>query len=249
MASIADVGYAVVQELLPRDEVDALRDELYPMVREAPWGSNPAQGFRTRRIARLLARTRSVDPLVLHPLLTELAWRLLDHHQLTSPSVIEVCPGETDQELHFEDVYYPIGRPHPPLVLNSLWALDDFTRANGATRFVPGSHHWASGRLPTDADPVEVVEVPAGSVILFPGETWHGAGANSTCASRIAIALEFVRSWLRTQETGTLAVPPEIAGSLPTRIRDLLGYNVTPQGLGHVGGVAPWEHFEGWDPP
>ena len=31
-------------------------------------------------------------------------------------------------------------KPHVPTVCNTMWALTDFTAANGATRVVPGSH-------------------------------------------------------------------------------------------------------------
>ena len=34
----------------------------------------------------------------------------------------------------------PIPKPHVPTVCNSMWALTDFTEANGATRIVPGTH-------------------------------------------------------------------------------------------------------------
>ena len=38
----------------------------------------------------------------------------------------------------------PLDKPHAPIVCNSMWALTDFTAANGATRLVPGSHKRAT---------------------------------------------------------------------------------------------------------
>ena len=52
----------------------------------------------------------------------------------------KIGPGEVAQVLHHDDGIYPLLRPHPEVVLNTMWALDDFTEANGATRIVAGSH-------------------------------------------------------------------------------------------------------------
>ena len=46
-------------------------------------------------------------------------------------------------------------------------------------------------------------------------------------------------SWLRPQETQLLCVPPEIARTLPKRLRELLGYNVYPPFVGYVDGRHP----------
>ena len=59
-------------------------------------------------------------------------------YQLRAPTGIEIGPGEKAQVLHTDDGIYPMPRPHPEVVLNSMWALDDFTEDNGATRVVPG---------------------------------------------------------------------------------------------------------------
>ena len=48
--------------------------------------------------------------------------------------------------LHRDDDVYPLPRPHAEVVVNTMWALDDFTVENGATRVVPGSHRWEAGR-------------------------------------------------------------------------------------------------------
>ena len=72
--------------------------------------------------------------------------------------------GEVTLIVHTDDGIYPLPRPHPQVVLNTMWALDDFTEANGATRVVPGSHLWAD-RMPTEDETVTIA-MPAGSVVM-----------------------------------------------------------------------------------
>src|SRR5207344_1218764 len=49
-------------------------------------------------------------------------------------------PFESAQPIHADDMVIPLDKPHRAIVCNSMWALTDFTDANGATRLVPGSH-------------------------------------------------------------------------------------------------------------
>ena len=59
---------------------------------------------------------------------------------VSSLSSIAIDPGETAQPIHADDQVIPLAKPHAPIVCNTMWALTDFTEANGATRLVPGSH-------------------------------------------------------------------------------------------------------------
>jgi ectoine hydroxylase-related dioxygenase (phytanoyl-CoA dioxygenase family) len=124
-------------------------------------------------------------------------------------------------------------------VINSMWALDDFTEANGATRLVPGSHRWEPDRQPDPATETVAAEMPAGSVMLYLGNLWHGGGANRTDQPRLGVILEYVVSWLRPQENHCLAVPRDVAATLSPRLQELLGYNIHPPFLGYVDGHHP----------
>jgi len=119
-----------------------------------------------------------------------------------------------------------------------MWALDDFTEANGATRFVPGSHLWAE-RNPTGSEEVVRAVMPAGSVAFYLGKIWHGGGDNSTDRPRLGVILEYVAAWLRPQENHILAVPRETMAELPERLQELLGYNIYPPFVGYVDGRHP----------
>ena len=60
--------------------------------------------------------------------------------QLSIATIIKIYPGETPQPLHQDDGLWPAPRPHPPFVLNTLYAIDPFTCENGGTQLVAGTH-------------------------------------------------------------------------------------------------------------
>jgi ectoine hydroxylase-related dioxygenase (phytanoyl-CoA dioxygenase family) len=237
--ALDEAGHAIVERVLPAERVAALRATLGELFATTPTGRNEFEGFRTQRIYALFAKTRAFDDLVLDPrLLGAVEHALGPHYQLSAPVALQIGPGETAQFLHRDEDVYPLPRPHQPVVINSMWALCDYTGANGATRLVPGSHRWDPDRQPREDEAV-AVEMPAGSVLVYLGGLWHGGGANRTDRPRPGVLLEYVVSWLRPQETQLLAVPPEVARTLPERLQELLGYNVFPPFLGYVDGRHP----------
>ncbi len=246
-------GYAIVADVLPSADALAIGTELRQLLDGVPTGRNPFEGFHTRRLYALFAKTRLLDPLALDPLVLGVLTHVLGvDFQLSGPTGIEIGPGEAQQVLHRDEDIYPVPRPHAQLVANVMWAFDDFTEANGATRLVPGSHHDVD-QPPADA-PLRFAEMPIGSVMFYVGSLWHGGGANRTDAARLGVAMEYAVSWLRPQETHLLAVPPDVARTLPTRLRELLGYNVYPPFLGYVDGRHPdrvlgTEHARAPEPP
>jgi ectoine hydroxylase-related dioxygenase (phytanoyl-CoA dioxygenase family) len=244
LATIDEQGYAIVESLLPADEVAAFRGELERLLTATPTGRNDFEGYRTQRVYNLYGKTRAYDDLALHPLVVGVLDAVLGHYQLSAPVGLQIGPGEVAQVLHYDDAVYPLPWPHAPVVLNTMWALCEYTAANGATRLIPGSHRWDRGdpgdrtRVPS-VDETIAAEMPAGSVLIYPGTLWHGGGANTTDRPRPGLLVEYVASWLRPQETHLLGVPPEVVATLRPELQELLGYNVHPPFLGYVDGRHP----------
>ena len=232
-------GYALVEGVLPPGEVEDRLAALADLFAATPTGRNFFEGFRTRRVYALFAKTRAFDDLAVHPLLLGALDHVLgQHYQFSAPVALQIGPGEAAQVLHRDEDIYPLARPHDPVVVNSMWALCDFTADNGATRLVPGSHRWPDDRRPDEREAVPAT-MPAGSLLVYLGGLWHGGGANTTDRPRPGLLLEYVVSWLRPQETQLVAVPPDVARALPQRLQELLGYNVFPPFLGYVDGRHP----------
>ena len=244
LEEIAERGYSVVEGLLPPEVAAAKRDELTAVLDRTPTGRNEFEGYHTRRIYALFAKTRGFDDCATHPLVEEVAETMLGPHQLSAPTGIEIGPGEPAQVLHRDDSIYPLPTPHQEVVLNTMWALDDFTLANGATRFVPGSHLWEGERYPGDEAEIVQAEMAAGSVIFYSGHVFHGGGANNTDTPRLGVILEYAAAWLRPQENHLLAVPRETVRELSPRLQELLGYNIYPPFVGYVDGRHPRRSLE-----
>ncbi len=232
-------GYVIVEGMLDPDDVERKRADLDRILADTPTGRNDFEGFATRRVYALFAKTRTFDETAVDPLLLGALDALLGQYQLSAPVGIQIGPGETAQVLHRDESVYPLASPHPPVVVNSMWPLDDFTEENGATRLIPGSHLWEPERRPLPGDEVVVAEMPAGSMLLYLGSLVHGGGENQTDAARLGVILEYVVSWLRPQENHCLAVPRAVVSQLPGRLQELLGYNIHPPFLGYVDGRHP----------
>lgn len=230
-------GYAVRPGVLGASEVAALRAVFDPILAETPTGRNPFEGYRTKRIYSPLAKTRVLDELVLSPWLEELARGLIGPHTLSSLIGVQIGPGEVAQEIHYDAAAYPLPRSHREVVFTTMWALDDFTVDNGATVIHPGSNRRLEA-TPPDTEPVRGV-MPAGSVLIWTGKTFHGGGANHTDGWRFGLIVEFVAGWLRSHENIQAAMPPEVVRELPPRLQELVGYHLYPDFLGYVDGRHP----------
>lgn len=235
VASMNEHGYAIVENFLDSVRVAEMRDELEKVLAETPYGRNDFEGFATKRIYSLFAKTRAFDDLATHPVLLEVLDEVLGYYQLSAPTGIEIGPGSVPQPLHRDDSIYPLADPHPEFVVNTMWAFVDFTEENGATRVIPTSH----GGQPKPDKPTIAAEMPAGSVLFYPGSLWHGGGANNTDSPRLGVILEYAWAYLRAQESHLLAVPQNVAAELPERLQELLGYNICPPFVGYVDGRHP----------
>lgn len=115
---------------------------------------------------------------------------------------------------------------------NTMWAMTDFTLENGATQVVPGSMGWPDNRL-AEKSQITSAEMARGSVLLYTGAVFHGAGANESDSDRIGMNITCSLAWLRQEENQYLSCPPEIAKTLSPELQDLLGYTLGSYALGY----------------
>src|ERR1700735_4379938 len=166
---LIDDGYVIVSGLMTAGDVRAARVDLDRVLAATPTGRNTFEGLATQRVYALFAKTRTFDQAAVHPLLLEVLDQVLGHYQLSAPVGIRIGPQERAQVLHRDDSVYPLPEPHPPVVVNTMWPLDEFTAGHGATRVVPGRHRWEAGRQPAGEDGVLMATITPGSVMFYLG--------------------------------------------------------------------------------
>jgi len=253
-------GAVIVERLLTLDVVDRVNDEVEAAVAAAdPFQEmfNPImQAFHgpfTKQVPGVpgISPTFAVD-VMCHPLFLALCDRVLlpscARYQLNLGHLLQRGPGSDEQWLHRDEaVWSDMPRPHPELQLASVIAFVDFTRENGATRVVPGSHQWDDrwlspaeqhSRPRPEPEQIAFAEMPAGSAVVYSGGTIHAGGSNSTDVARRGAHLSYCLGWLRTEENNVLSTPPDVAVRLPRRAQELLGYAIHDsigRGGGHLG--------------
>ena len=237
-AILKEDGAVIIDSVLSRAEMDEVAKELKPWMDATPFGPDAFSGHRTKRTGGLVARSPRCRELVMHPLMLGTAGKLLEHassFQLHLTQVIAIGPGEPMQTIHrdqwaFDFFSFP---KDYEVQCNTIWAMTDFTKENGATRVIPGSNHYEDKLKFEEKDTVPA-EMTKGSVLLYTGSVYHGGGANRSDTTRIGINITYNLSWLRQEENQYLSVPPEIARTLPIDLLKLIGYRRGAYALGYV---------------
>jgi hypothetical protein len=235
--TLADNGYCVMEGLLDDEDLRAVRVGVDGLNAQTPPSASTFGGFDTQRAFNLLGRSRAFDALAAHRrVVAAVEAHLDDQIQLSETSTITLGPGQGEQVLHHDDGCYPLPRPHLPLMVSAMWAIDDFTVANGATRVVPGSHLHAEVDVAAETVPVEM---SAGSVALWDGRLVHGGGANTTTTARRGVAVLYSRAWLRQQENQFLCLDSAVVAGFDRGYQRLLGWCLYGPHTGIVEGRDP----------
>ena len=240
-------GFTIVDNAFDPSLADALSAALEKLEREldAKPAMNGFEGYKTVRIYNLLAYGAPFTLVPVHENILPIVEGVLDPGCLISSlSSIAIDPGERAQPIHCDDQVIPLEKPHRPIVCNSMWALTDFTDANGATRLVPGSHKKASPDYGGEYETIPA-EMRRGSALIWDGSLWHGGGANRTDKRRTGIAMNYCAGFIRQQENQQLGLAPELVKTFPARLQELVGYGVYQGLIGHIDKKSPAQLLNG----
>lgn len=254
-------GAAILRGLLPDGEVKAVNEQIDAYFEADPDAGVVQTGIeifdeflgkQTKRLYSLITEIPATIPVLANQDLAHWAERAMTERAasvlLASGELIQINSGETAQGAHRDSVGWPdLPRGEHPFVTNAMVAFDDFTIENGATYVVPGSWEWPDEREPEPHDFARAV-MPAGSAMVFRGDSIHHGGENLNGERRRAISVAYCAGWLRTPENHFLNVPIEVAKTLPERLQALLGYapyDGTERG-GAVIGVAGVDGGDPW---
>ncbi len=235
--SIDALGFVSLGRLLDDVQLASLRDRVQELIEEEGeqgghelFNSNRVKHPKEAgadRLANLANKGAVFDILYTHPqLLSAIRQVLGPEIKLSSLNYRSARPGHGLQKLHAD---WPNAvEPGEFKVCNSIWLLDDFSAANGATRLVPKSH--LCGETPEDAmdDPLQthpdeiILEAPAGTVVVFNSHLWHGGTVNRSEAPRRAIHSYFCRRDQVTQTPQRELIRPETLDRISDQAKWLL---------------------------
>ena len=243
-------GALIVDDLADATLIERIAAEMEPYVEATPVGSDDFSGRTTKRTGALVGRSPASRELVQHPLVLDVTSQLLHRakaFQLHLTQLIAIGPHSPGQAIHrdqwaFDFFEFPVDHH---VQCNTIWAMTDFTAANGATRLMPGSQD-----LPDDfghtVDETVPAEMRAGSCLLYTGKVYHGGGENRTDETRVGLNITYDVAWLRQEENQYLSVPREIAETLDDDLLRLMGYRIGAYALGYIDDVRdPIEALRG----
>jgi ectoine hydroxylase-related dioxygenase (phytanoyl-CoA dioxygenase family) len=157
-------------------------------------------------------------------------------------------PGCHPQPMHQDQTWIaPIHTHEAPVLVNTMYVLQDVDEHNGGTLLVPGSHRANGapgeglyGPLPRPIN----LEAKAGTVLMFDGRLLHGGAVNHSDDYRYVLTNSVVKPWARQQENFLLGVKPEVLAAASDRLLARLGLQASitsslVEGYGYRGDGRP----------
>lgn len=241
LRNLRDYGLTIVPEVLTGEVLEATREALY---REIAWDRRSrrhvphpfdADQSANVRVWNLVSKDPLFEDLATHPLVLAYVREVIGWPaRLSTLSGNINYPGAKACVLHADQIWAP--EPWPtkgPLGINFGWCIDDFTRENGGTRVIPGSHRL--NRLPRDGDngqDMVSVEAKAGSLIIFESRLWHQTGDNVTSdVTRAAIFGFYQKPLYMPAENWYLQTKPEVIQHASEELLTLLGFRDPSLGI------------------
>ncbi|MFZ0667118.1 MAG: phytanoyl-CoA dioxygenase family protein [Acidimicrobiales bacterium] len=249
---VKEDGYTIVPGAIEPSLCDEIAEDLLRLEQDLgiTAADNAFEGLRTTRIYNLLVHGPLYEQIPLHPNVLPIVEKVLDPGLLISSlSSISIGTDEKAQPIHSDDQLIALPKPHPPLICNTMWAITDFTDANGATRLVPGTHLAANSPSFTERYESIPAEMNKGDVLIWVGSLWHGGGANTTDTRRVGIAMNYCAGYIRQQENQQLGIPHDVVERFPRRLQDLVGYSIYNGLIGHIDKQHPGKLLLGSERP
>ena len=258
-------GFVVIEDALPASTCERLLQEMRPYIDATPHGLHGLGGTRRvgALVARSSVSHQMIShPGILRLVDSILAEQRLNGDavkiggkegkgrkdfrypwQLHLTQIIDVGPGGGTKEMpHSLRLHRANGmwlhdfqQAGLDLQIEVMWALSDFTEANGATHVVLGSHRdEPRGGDRGYGQPTIQAVMPRGSALVWTGWSIHGAGANTTTERRLGMNINYALGFLAQEENQLLACPPHLARKLPKKMQRLIGYRQPAGALNYV---------------
>ena len=226
-------GYLIFKNVLSQTEIETILtrlEELWATEGDLAGEENYIEAG-VRRLANLASKGELFRGLYAHPQVLEVVEAVLGPEVRASMVNARDVPPHTGVRMPFH-MDSDKGRVRDEKgygAATAIWMLDEFTLANGATAFVPGSHLLGKSPRSVLSDlnashPEEIViEGKPGDVLVFNGHCWHAGRPNETDGHRRAVLVHYLRADVPRPENRRQHLDPDQAAALSPRERELLG--------------------------
>ena len=138
MAVLNRDGALIVRDLMTAAELTQINAELKPYIDATAPGSDDFAGRFTTRTGALVARSPECRKLILNSVVRAACDKFLldncERYQLHLTQLIRIRPGQPAQPIHRDRWAWGTRLKGLEPQLNTIWALSDFTKENGATQ-------------------------------------------------------------------------------------------------------------------
>lgn len=225
IGEINEQGFAVLPSVLSDGQVELLRSELDDAMKEDL--SRTTDLFDAGMVHNCMVRGPEMAKILDVPTMNQVVSKLLNDTFILyayQSSSLKSNSSNYGQRIHVDS---PRFIPNYPTNIGVIFPLDDFTKENGATHLLSGSH--LREKQPNEnkfyEESVRAV-CNAGDMLVFHARVWHCSGFNSTSKTRHSLTLNFCRSYMRQRFDFPKLISQEIIDSLGEDALRLIGMNV-----------------------
>ena len=252
--ALKEDGCVVIDTVLPSERDAKLKSDLDRHLDAIADCQGDFYGYATKRLGLLFNKSDVFQEMALIPSILSVMDHFLlpscSQYQINLTQAISIGPNEPRQIMHQDDPMFPFLHPGQEVMLNCMWAIDDFTETNGSTVLVPGSHKWprqeSLNLALNDLPPEDIAlgTMKAGSVLIYLGSLFHCGGKNETQSRRCGAVISYSLGWLRQAENAYLGYSLEDLEAMPDKLQELVGYFVHKPNLGSINGMHPMDFIK-----
>lgn len=241
LAELEAYGFTIIPGALSAEDTRAMRDTIIALAEQRLGRRLDLESEEDHQEIALIPYLVFKDPIFKKAVLGQkqlalITYLLGKHCVLSSLTCHLKGPGGKGLLLHSDNAN---NVPEPfsaySHVANTNYALTDYTEEGGCLAMVPGSHRlhrqttpWETGLDGADRNPNAIpIEVPAGTAIVWHGNTWHGSFPRKKPGLRVNLATYFCREYMMPQEAYRGNIPDGfLGGPEDDRLRLLLGEEI-----------------------
>ncbi len=221
-------GFVLIPNLMPASEAAEARSRVLELAASPSVSELGKHRTGQQHVRGLLAHGEIFERIVQHRALIEIAEAMLgDDMTLGAYSARILHRGATEMGVHIDYPYWAMRGPftlRPPLMVQVIWMLQDFTEQNGATLVAPRSQ-LRCARPNREQFAREAIKITggAGDAIISHGLLWHDTSPNRTAEPRVAVLINYGQKVIRPLDTEIAKVPPAVVERATPKLRQLLG--------------------------